>query len=47
MDAELSPEWSVGWSYQTDLADADGSPVRLGSAWDGQTALLVFIRHFG
>lgn len=23
MDAEISPEWSVGWSYQTDLADAD------------------------
>jgi len=29
------------------LPDADGRQVRLGSLWDGQPAVLVFLRHYG
>ena len=30
-----------------ELSDADGNPVVLGSAWEKEAVLLVFIRHFG
>lgn len=30
-----------------EIVDADGEPVRVGSAWSERPALLVFIRHFG
>ncbi len=30
-----------------EIADTDGQPVVLGSAWAAQLVLLVFIRHFG
>lgn len=29
------------------LSDAGGEPVRLGSLWQEDSAVLVFIRHFG
>ncbi|MGC9947646.1 MAG: hypothetical protein ABSF64_14880 [Bryobacteraceae bacterium] len=29
------------------LPDADGRQVRLGSLWDRQTAVVVFLRHYG
>jgi hypothetical protein len=29
------------------LPDADGAPVRLGSLWEHQPAVLVFLRHYG
>jgi hypothetical protein len=29
------------------LPDADGQPVRLGSLWDRQPAVVVFLRHYG
>jgi hypothetical protein len=30
-----------------ELIDDQGSAVRIGSSWEKQPALLVFIRHFG
>jgi hypothetical protein len=30
-----------------ELSDWTGAPVRLGSSWDDQPIVLVFIRHFG
>ncbi len=30
-----------------EVLDLDGSPVRLGSVWQDQTVVLVFIRHYG
>lgn len=30
-----------------ELIDDQGSAVRIGSSWEEQPALLVFIRHFG
>ncbi len=30
-----------------ELTDADERTVRLGELWDGRTALLVWLRHFG
>lgn len=32
---------------QTTALGLDGEPVRLGTLWQNQTAVLVFIRHFG
>jgi hypothetical protein len=29
------------------LPDADGRDVRLGSLWERQPAVLVFLRHYG
>ena len=29
------------------LPDCDGRDVRLGSLWDKQPAILVFLRHYG
>lgn len=29
------------------LPDADGREVRLGSLWERQAAVLVFLRHYG
>jgi hypothetical protein len=29
------------------LTDADGQPLRLGSLWERQPAVLVFLRHYG
>jgi len=29
------------------LPDADGREVRLGSLWEKQPAVLVFLRHYG
>jgi len=29
------------------LPDADGRDVRLGSLWDRQPAVVVFLRHWG
>jgi hypothetical protein len=29
------------------LADADGRAVRLGSLWERQPAVVVFLRHYG
>lgn len=29
------------------LPDADGRPVRLGSLWETQPAVIVFLRHYG
>lgn len=29
------------------LPDADGEKVRLGSLWERQPAVLVFLRHYG
>jgi hypothetical protein len=29
------------------LPDADGSKVRLGSLWERQPAVVVFLRHYG
>ena len=26
---------------------ADGEPLRLGTLWEDQPAILIFIRHFG
>jgi hypothetical protein len=30
-----------------ELSDWTGAPVRLGSFWEDQPIVLVFIRHFG
>lgn len=30
-----------------DVLDEFGAPVRLGNLWLDQTAILVFVRHFG
>jgi hypothetical protein len=29
------------------LPDADGSQIRLGSLWERQPAVVVFLRHYG
>ena len=29
------------------LPDADGNDVRLGSLWERQPAVIVFLRHYG
>ena len=29
------------------LPDADGSEIRLGSLWERQPAVVVFLRHYG
>jgi len=29
------------------LPDGDGREIRLGSLWDKQPAVLVFLRHYG
>ena len=29
------------------LPDADGREVRLGSLWENQPAVIVFLRHYG
>ena len=29
------------------LTDADGQQVRLGSLWERQPAVVVFLRHYG
>jgi hypothetical protein len=29
------------------LPDADERPVRLGSLWESQPAIVVFLRHYG
>jgi hypothetical protein len=29
------------------LPDADECPVRLGSLWESQPAVIVFLRHYG
>ncbi len=29
------------------LPDADERPVRLGSLWESQPAVIVFLRHYG
>jgi len=29
------------------LPDADGRQMRLGSLWERQTAVVVFLRHYG
>ncbi|HTT61375.1 MAG TPA: hypothetical protein VMG35_06025 [Bryobacteraceae bacterium] len=29
------------------LPDADGREIRLGSLWEQQPAVLVFLRHYG
>ena len=29
------------------LPDCDGREVRLGSLWDKQAAVIVFLRHYG
>ena len=29
------------------LPDADESPVRLGSLWESQPAVIIFLRHYG
>lgn len=29
------------------LSDSDGLPVRLGSLWDKQPVVLVWLRHYG
>ena len=39
----LAPEKLAG----IEVLDPEGNPVRLGHAWRDQTAVLVFIRHFG
>ena len=30
-----------------ELSDSTGAPVRLGTFWENQPIVLVFIRHFG
>lgn len=30
-----------------ELPDSNGSPVRLGSLWKSNPALVVFLRHYG
>ncbi len=30
-----------------ELRDPDGRKVRLGSLWEDETVVLVFLRHFG
>ena len=30
-----------------ELPDDEGNPVRLGSLWEEDPALLVFLRHYG
>ncbi len=30
-----------------EVLDLDGQPLRLGTVWKDQTAVLVFIRHYG
>ncbi len=32
---------------EVDVLDADGHAVRLGSLWQSQTVVLVFVRHYG
>jgi hypothetical protein len=29
------------------LPDADERPVRLGSLWESQPAVIIFLRHYG
>lgn len=29
------------------LPDADGREIRLGSLWENQSAVIVFLRHYG
>jgi len=29
------------------LPDADGKPTRLGSLWESEPAVVVFLRHYG
>ena len=29
------------------LPDADGRDIRLGSLWENQPAVIVFLRHYG
>jgi len=29
------------------LSDSDGLPVRLGSLWDKQSVVIVWLRHYG
>jgi hypothetical protein len=29
------------------LPDADERPIRLGSLWESQPAVIVFLRHYG
>jgi hypothetical protein len=29
------------------LPDTDGAPVRLGSLWQSNRAVIVFLRHYG
>ena len=36
---DLAPDWKV--------LDPEGQPVSLADAWQGGSALLVFLRHFG
>jgi hypothetical protein len=30
-----------------ELLDSDGNPVRLGSLWQDQPVLLIWLRHYG
>jgi hypothetical protein len=30
-----------------ELLDTDGNPVRLGTLWEDQPVLLVWLRHYG
>lgn len=32
---------------ETVLPDASGKEIRLGSLWEKQTAVVVFLRHYG
>jgi len=32
---------------KTELLNPDGQPVALGSLWQEQSIILVFLRHFG
>ncbi|HTS75966.1 MAG TPA: hypothetical protein VMG40_07175 [Bryobacteraceae bacterium] len=41
------PESLAGSLAPIELPDADGRPVRLGSLWERQPAVVVFLRHYG
>lgn len=32
---------------RVEVLDLDGQPLRLGTVWQDQTTVLVFIRHYG
>ena len=38
---------NAGAIENIELPDTDGEPVRLGSLWEAEPVLLVWLRHYG